>query len=273
MKRDVGCRLEIDVLDGCEVELQVTVSGAYEPDQLDEHLTLTLDGRPVAAREVRSPDGGRIHVVDALPGRLDVRYDATVHGRATPSVGTPYDRSLYLRPSRYAEVDEFFGFAGTEFAEVVEEHGTSPAALLPRVAAWVGARLDYVPGSSGPSDSASDTLLSGAGVCRDYAHLTVVLLRALKVPARLAAVYAPGCSPMDFHAVAEALVDGTWRVADATCLAPRSSLVRIATGRDAADTAFCDNHGGAVSLVSSWVHAVVDGDLPRDDLDELVAIT
>ena len=37
-----------------------------------------------------------------------------------------------------------------------------------------------------------DTLLAGNGVCRDYAHLVVALLRAVNVPARLVAVYAPG---------------------------------------------------------------------------------
>ncbi len=58
------------------------------------------------------------------------------------------------------------------------------------------------------------------------------------MPARAVAVYAPGLFPMDFHAVAEAVVDGHWQVVDATLLAPRSCLVRIATGRDAADTAF-----------------------------------
>ena len=40
----------------------------------------------------------------------------------------------------------------------------------------------------------------------------IALLRAVNVPARLVAVYAPGCSPMDFHAVAEAFVEGHWRV-------------------------------------------------------------
>ena len=82
----------------------------------------------------------------------------------------------------------------------------------------------------------TDTLLAGAGVCRDYAHLVVALLRAVNVPARLVSVYAPGVYPMDFHAVAEAFVEGQWRVVDATLLAPRQSLVRITTGRDTADT-------------------------------------
>ena len=102
-----------------------------------------------------------------------------------------------------------------------------------------------------------DTLLAGCGVCRDYAHLVVALLRAVNVPTRLVSVYAPGLYPMDFHAVAEAFVDGRWRVVDATLLAPRQTLVRITTGRDAADTAFLDNHKGAITLNNMEVTAVV----------------
>ena len=71
------------------------------------------------------------------------------------------------------------------------------------------------------------------------------------MPARLAAVYAPGPRPMEFHAVAEALVDGQWWVVDATQLAPRQSLLRVATGRDAADTAFLTNFGAGTTLNGS----------------------
>ena len=53
---------------------------------------------------------------------------------------------------------------------------------------------------------------------------------------------------MDFHAVAEAYVDGGWYVVDATTLAPRQTLVRIATGRDAADTAFLTVTSGRTDL-------------------------
>jgi hypothetical protein len=78
---------------------------------------------------------------------------------------------------------------------------------------------------------------------------------------------------MDFHAVAEAAVDGRWRAVDATLLAPRESLVRIATGRDAADTSFLSTYGGAADLVRSEVTAVIDGQLPADDVTALVGIT
>jgi transglutaminase-like putative cysteine protease len=99
-------------------------------------------------------------------------------------------------------------------------------------------------------------------VCRDYAHLTITLLRALEIPARLVAVYAPGLSPMDFHAVVEADVDGVWQTVDATRLAPTSALVRICQGRDAADTAFLSLFGGRATLGTMTVTATVDGDLP-----------
>ena len=65
---------------------------------------------------------------------------------------------------------------------------------------------------------------------------------------------------------------GQWRVVDATLLAPRQSLARITTGRDAANTAFLDNHEGAITLNKLVVTAVVDGDLPQDSIDQLLSI-
>src|SRR6185295_8528387 len=83
--------------------------------------------------------------------------------------------------------------------------------------------------------------------------------------ARLAAVYAPGLAPMDFHAVVEVLTAAGWQVLDPTRLAPRRALVRIATGRDAADTAFATTMRGTAELMASLVFASSDGDLPADD--------
>ena len=49
-------------------------------------------------------------------------------------------------------------------------------------------------------------------------------------------------------------------------------MVRIATGRDAADTAFLDNHKGLITLQNMTVTAVVDGELPRDSVSDLVTL-
>lgn len=261
--RSVSCSLSAEVLAPAALELQVAVAGRPAQEQLD----VRVDGTPVPVRELPTDVGGRLHLAQVPAGRLEVDYRAQVNAAAPVAQEQPLDRSVYLRPSRYAPSDRMAGLARAEL------DAAAPAgALLRDAAAWVGRRLAYVPGSSTGTDDAVATLLAGAGVCRDYAHLTVALLRALDVPARVVSVYAPGLSPMDFHAVVEALVDGTWRVADATLLAPRSALVRIATGRDAADTAFLSSYGGEVRLDRMQVSAVLDGDLPRDDLDELVSL-
>jgi transglutaminase-like putative cysteine protease len=264
--RDVSSYLELVVHGQARLAIQVAAS-ARPDDLLTEKLAVTLDGLPVPVTELSTDHGGRMHVLTCEPGRLAVRYEAQVATWLPPPDESDVWEYTYLRPSRYAESDRLAAIAATEFAGL-----SDPAQLLPAVSSWVGTRLNYVFGSSGPTDGAVDTLLSGSGVCRDFAHLTIALLRALDVPARLAAVYAPGLWPMDFHAVAEAKVQGQWRVVDATLLAPRSSLVRIATGRDAADTAFLSTYGGQVDLVEQWVTATVDGELPSDDLNALVSL-
>lgn len=266
LKRNVGAEIEVEVCATTILDFQIAVARLPGID-VSESLAITLDGKAIEPREIVGEHGTRVHTVWVDEGIVRLSYSATVVGEAHPAPVRDIDLISYLRPSRYAEADKFFGFATTEFGR----YGTS-LTLLEKVSSWVGTRLNYVPGSSDPIDGATDTLLAGAGVCRDYAHLVIALLRALYVPARLAAVYAPGCAPMDFHAVAEAFVDGVWRVVDATCLAPRQSMVRIATGRDAADAAFLDNHHGGVTLQSAIVTAVVDGELPRDSVDQLVSL-
>jgi transglutaminase-like putative cysteine protease len=262
----VTATLDVEVTAPTTLELQVAVAGS-EGLSVAESLVCTVDDEPVQPRELAGPQAQRSHVLDVQPGAFRMTYSAEVNGSAEPAPVTEGERLVFTRPSRYVPSDTFAGFAAKQLGDL-----PSGPDRLTAVSSWVAGHLEYVSGASGPTDGAAETLLAGAGVCRDYAHLTIALLRALEVPARLVAVYAPGCAPMDFHAVVEACVDDTWYVVDATGLAPRTSLLRISTGRDAADTAFMTNHGGAVQLQKSEVTAVVDGELPRDDVDRLVVL-
>lgn len=267
LKRTVTADIDLDVTAPGQIVFQVAVVKAAGL-RVDEELTLTLDGSPVGYTEVVGVTGSRFHLAEPANGKLLLSYRATVEGRADAPEVLDHELIEYHRPSRYAESDKLAAIAFREFG-----HLSEPGELLGAVAAWVGDHLSYVSGSSDPIDGAVDTYLLGQGVCRDYAHLVVALLRGRNIPARLAAVYAPGLSPMDFHAVAEAFVDGQWRVVDGTLLAPRSTLLRIATGRDAADTAFLDNFGGAITFNKATVTAVVEGQqLPGDDPRTLVTL-
>lgn len=268
--RRVGARLELQVQGPATLALQVAVADGSP--RRDEHLRVSVDGEPVEAdvQELAGPVGGRTHLLSvdggAAGARVRVDYGAAVGTAA--AAGPPSRQELLeaTRPSRYVDSDRLVALAAAETA------GLQGPDLARAVTAWVGGRLRYVPGSSRPTDAASDTLLAGQGVCRDHAHLVAGLLRARDVPARVSAVYAPGLDPMDFHAVAEAWVDGGWQVLDATGLAPRQALVRIATGRDTADTAFLTTTG-AVELLGQEVTAVVDPALPADDGSSPVRLT
>jgi hypothetical protein len=263
-RREVMAYLEAEVTDVADIALAIAVADHYEHT---EHLDITLDGREMEPVQLDGRDGGRLHLLRDVPaGRLVVHYEAVVTGSAPTADPTDLEWFEYVRPSRYCESDQLGPFARAEFA------GLEGHVLLDAVSSWVGTNVAYVPGASRPIDGAVETLLGRAGVCRDFAHLTAALLRANGVATRMASVYAPGLDPMDFHAVAEAAIDGRWRVVDPTCLAPRRSMVRIATGADATDTAFMTTVRGAVELEVIEVGATVSPTLPVDDITELLSL-
>ncbi|HEX8771666.1 MAG TPA: transglutaminase family protein [Acidimicrobiales bacterium] len=74
--------------------------------------------------------------------------------------------------------------------------------LLPRLAAsatpeaavagtvdWVGGRLTYQKGSTEVTSTAADALNGGTGVCQDYTHLTLAVLRGIGIPSRYVSGY------------------------------------------------------------------------------------
>lgn len=262
----VDVELSTEVTKAGRIALCLAVAGHLEADE-----TFTAEGPdgPLPLTVLEVPHDTRQHVVDAPVGRLTVRYRATVEasGSTTAPVVTDVDRLTYVLPSRYCPSDRLAGWAAGEF-------GTDDDAwtLARRVVAWVHERTAYTPGSTDASDDALAPFLSGQGVCRDYAHLVVTVLRALDVPARYVSVYAPGLDPMDGHAVVEVAVDDHWLLVDATHLAPRRSLVRSGTGRDAADVALMTTLGAETDAPFLRVLATADPDLPAEDTTERVAL-
>lgn len=116
-------------------------------------------------------------------------------------------------------------------------------AQVEAVRRWIHDNLKYQPGSSDCTTDAMQTLDTGAGVCRDFAHVGIALTRALHIPARMVAGYLHQLEPMDMHAWFEAFVDGRWYTFDATQSAPRGGRIVVGYGRDAADVAFLSNYG------------------------------
>lgn len=195
-----------------------------------------------AARE------GRLIAVDASGGDFTIDYEATVkcshdlrpvsEVNAWPVAPLDHARVGYLFSSRYCESDQLGRMAWQKFGAL-----DTPFARASAVADWIHSNITYVPGSTDAGTSAVTILVQRAGVCRDFAHLGVALCRALNLPARYATGYACGLRPPDMHAWFEVAIGDHWVAFDATRLASARGLVRVAQGRDAADTAISTSFG------------------------------
>lgn len=145
----------------------------------------------------------------------------------------------YLFPSRYCQSDKLSRLAWDLFGHIENPHEKVVA-----ISDWIHDNVEYLRGSTDSMTSAYDTVTQRTGVCRDFSHLAIALCRALNIPARYFSGYAYELDPPDFHACFECLIGGNWTVFDATHLAHLNGLVRIGTGRDAADAAVASIFGG-----------------------------
>lgn len=147
--------------------------------------------------------------------------------------------SQFARPS--PELDEFaqeFGFESRD--------GQDPLGLLRTVNSKVYSALAYVKQSTSVDSPIEDALRSRQGVCQDFAHIMISLVRNLRIPCRYVSGYlyhdqahedrsAEGAT----HAWLEALLPGLgWIGFDPTNnLIAGERHIRTAIGRDYADAA------------------------------------
>ena len=153
----------------------------------------------------------------------------------------------YLYPSRYCQSDKLYRIANSKFG-----HLANPFEKALTVTNWIHSHVQYLSGSTNAQTSAYDTVTELQGVCRDFAHLGIALCRALNIPARYFTGYAHKLDPQDFHACFEAHLGNEWILFDPTKLVPLNGLVKIATGRDAAESAVANLFG---TITSEYVSA------------------
>jgi len=160
----------------------------------------------------------------------------------------PADALAYLLPSRYVESDLLSQFAWDTFGGIAPGWGRVQA-----VNDWVHGRLMFSYPRASIFRTAQGALNEGTGVCRDFAHLTLAILRALNIPARYVNGYLgdigvpPAAVPMDFAAWTEVLM-GTnegprWMTFDPHNNARRIGRIVVARGRDATDVPLVHSFG------------------------------
>src|SRR6185312_2883040 len=228
------------------------IHAAQNPWQnvVDESVTLS---QPVTSTIHVDPAlGSRFMQMSAPPGSFSVRYEATVdiahHFESparieeTPIARLPPEALAFIYPSRYCQSDRLLRFANREFGHLRPGYWRVQA-----IRDWVRQRTAFAPGTTNSTTSAADTMLEQVGVCRDFAHLMIALCRALNIPARFATGIDygsdPAFGPTDFHAYVEAFLGERWYLFDPSGMALPMGLIRLGTGRDAADVSFATIFG------------------------------
>ncbi len=247
MKLSIQASLDYQFDELTDVLLQVEAAAIPEQRLVSASLDVS-ECQHFARVAAHNMIGERIWL--RVQGRLVVDYRATIEinrilddCRALPKVPPhrlPGETVEYLMPSRYCQSDQFHAFVDGEFGHL--EGGAQVNAMRD----WIHEHFTYVPGASTSDTTALDTFVRREGICRDYAHVMITLVRAAGIPARIASVYALGVEPQDFHAVAEVFLGGEWHLVDATGMASEGAMAKIGIGRDAADVAFLTAYGQTV---------------------------
>jgi transglutaminase-like putative cysteine protease len=226
-------------------------------------------GRAPKSESFADVDGNIAYRVILDTGLNTIRHDALVEVSAAsdkceqlgdaPSVATLEPAFLrYLLPSRYCDSDRLFDFAKEKFGYIYDA-----GARVQAISDWVHNNIEYRFGSGRPDISASQVIERGYGVCRDFAHCTIALCRALNLPARYVTGHLPDIghidpgTPMDFHAYSEVYLGGQWHVFDARYNEPRIGRIKIAQGLDAVECAFATVYGAArLTNFEVWAYQV-----------------
>ncbi|MGJ7510111.1 transglutaminase-like domain-containing protein [Variovorax sp. GT1P44] len=245
MRIHAECKMTVKASEDCPVvammrprsgEAQWMVSEIYEmrpwvptTEYVDQYGNL-CQRLTIPAGEMRI----EVSTVMETEEEIAVAPDAGI----TPIPELPSDVLVYLLQSRYCPSDKM-----EDRAKDIT-HGAAPGyPQVEAIRAWIHENVEYKYGVSDGSTDALDTLDTGSGVCRDFAHIGAALCRALRIPARMVVGYLYQLDPMDMHAWFEAYVGGRWYTFDATQGEARGGRIVVAYGRDAADVAFLSNYG------------------------------
>jgi transglutaminase-like putative cysteine protease len=251
----IGYELQFDLTSATHMVLMLHVHPErghllQRPERLhvEPHVNLDTSIDTFGNRNVR---------IMAPPGKLKLWYDnvildsgrpeKTIDGlRLHPVDELPNDLIRYLMGSRYCEVDRLSPMAWDLFGKTPATHERVQAVMD-----WVNKHITFGYKFARHNKTAYDTWYEQKGVCRDYQHLAIALLRALNIPARYATGYlgdigtAPCPLPGDFSAWMEVFVGGQWITLDARHNTPRIGRILMARGRDATDVALTTSFGAA----------------------------
>jgi transglutaminase-like putative cysteine protease len=143
-----------------------------------------------------------------------------------------------LRPTEYTPASERVTAVGKRIIK-----NNEPREAVVAAARWARSELDYLPGTTGVHSSGLDALEKGKGVCQDFAHLTLMVLRGMGIPARYVSGYlhpkrdAKVGKTVDgrSHAWVQAWTGGWWNYDPTNDTDITEQYISVGVGRDYRD--------------------------------------
>lgn len=169
------------------------------------------------------------------------------------------ERLEYLRPTALTAPDKRL----LEAAVTIAQASADARERAERASSWTATAIDYQFGVTGYSTPAAMALHLGKGVCQDYAHILLTLLRLLNVPARYVSGHLIGEGAP--HAWVEALIERGPGDVEVIGYDPTHArrvgldYLTVAVGRDFADVSpTSGRYGGpALGRLAASKHAEV----------------
>ncbi|HEX8798387.1 MAG TPA: transglutaminase family protein, partial [Terriglobales bacterium] len=247
--------------------------------------------------------GNWVHQVNVLPVHSKLRVQAESVVLTHDATATTSFMQLSELEQRQEELqEEFYDMLAAStyvphlpelsplIAEAEARCDATVAGFAWRASILIHERFQYVKGATHVNSSISDSLLLGAGVCQDFAHLLLGVLRKRGIPARYVSGYLvpenkdnPAAKLEEViggqasHAWAEAYIpDADWTPLDPTLGKPVGMRhVRVAYGRDYSDVApvrgVYKGHAGQRLSVDVSVRPAID-DSGHETLSESAAV-
>jgi transglutaminase-like putative cysteine protease len=223
-------------------------------------LEMYVDGFGNTCTRIVAPAGGIRLTADGLIEDSGLPDPMFPQAQEHPIEALPQETLVHLLGSRYCETDRLMSDAWRLFG-----HVTPGWARVQAVCDFTHQHIAFGYHFARPTKTASEAYAERQGVCRDYAHLAITLLRCLNIPARYCTGYLGDIgvpvadTPMDFAGWLEAYVGGAWHTFDPRNNQRRIGRILIARGRDAADVAISTAFGpNILQLFRVWTDEVQD---------------
>lgn len=185
-----------------------------------------------------------------------------------PVADLPDECLLFLMGSRYCETDRLSQFAWDRFGQIAPGWGR-----VQEICDFTNEHIVFGYHNARSTRTAYEAFEEKIGVCRDYAHLAITLLRCMNIPARyvngyLGDIGVPILDPQDFSAWIEVYIGGRWMTFDPRNNKPRIGRIVVARGRDAADVPLINSFGPhELKAFRVWTYDVTGLALPLPPMD------